>query len=237
MRWRRYVKILGIDTSTNFLALALNDDKKLFEYRLEAGRRISLLLTQTIQRTLDALKWEAGDIDYFACGIGPGSFTGVRMGLATIKGLAWSLHKPVIGISTLDIIARGTGFREGVIFSAIDAKRGLIYCSAYKIKNGTQKRIMPYMLLTEDEFLRKVGPNSMISGDAIALYGESISRQIRGVGILDKDYWYPRPGNIIEIALERIKQAKYGNAFGILPIYLYPKECQIRKTQKKQSKG
>jgi hypothetical protein len=74
-------------------------------------------------------------------------------------------------------------------------------------------------------------------GDAVALYKESISRNIRGPEVLEKDYWYPRPGNIITLARERIKQKKYSNAFQILPIYLYPKECQVRKAQKKKAKG
>ena len=88
------MKILGIDTSTNFLSLALSDEKKTYEYRLEVGRKMSLKLSQTIKRVMDELAWGIAQIDYFACGIGPGSFTGMRIGLATIKGLAWSMRTP-----------------------------------------------------------------------------------------------------------------------------------------------
>lgn len=227
------MKILGIDTSTNFLSLALSDEKKTYEYRLEVGRKMSLKLSQTIKRVMDELAWGIAQIDYFACGIGPGSFTGVRIGLATIKGLAWSMRKPVIGISTLDIIACNAKAQGETVSPVIDAKRNLIYCSAYKIKNGIPKRIMPYMLLTEGQFLEKARPNSIILGDAVALYGEGILRKVKGARVLEKDYWYPRPGNIIELARERIKERKYSNPFEVLPIYLYPKECQVRKTQKK----
>ena len=83
------MKILGIDTTTKFLSLGFYADGKVYEYNLEAGSRLSGLLVPTIERALAALGWDIASIDYFACGIGPGSFTGVRVGLATVKGFAY----------------------------------------------------------------------------------------------------------------------------------------------------
>ena len=225
------MKILALDTTTDFLCLGLSEGEKVYEYRLEAGKKMSLLLASTIERALFALGWKAEDIDYFACGLGPGSFTGVRIGLATIKGLAWPRKKPVIGISTLDIIAKGVEAQGKTIFASVDAKRSLIYCSAYKNSGTGQKRIMPYNLLTLDEFLKKLKPESIIAGDAGALYKEPILRKIKGAVISEKEYWYPKAGSIISLAREKISEKKYTDAFKVLPIYLYPKECQIRKTK------
>jgi tRNA threonylcarbamoyladenosine biosynthesis protein TsaB len=223
------MKILGIDTTTKFLALGIYDNTRICEYNLDLDKQHSSLLIITIKRILDALGWQFKDIDYFACGLGPGSFTGIRVGLATIKGLAWSLNKPVVGISTLDILARNVDTNDRPIVPMIDAKRNLIYCSIYKTKNGRQKRIAPYMLLTEDEFFRKVKPKAIVFADAVDLYKENILRNIKGANILDKDYWYPRGRNIINLAWERIKEKRFSNPFDIRPVYLYPKECQIRK--------
>lgn len=223
------MKILGIDTSTKFLCLGVYDQGKIYEYNLECGRKISALLTITIKRVVKALNWQVNDIDYFACGLGPGSFTGLRITAATIKGMAWSLNKPVLGISSLDILAKNVT-KDGVIVPAIDAKRNLIYCSMYKNKKGILRRTAPYMLLSIDEFLKKVRANSILLGDATALYKEKILKNISGVTILDKDYWQLKGGNIIYLALKRLKDKKINNAFDIKPIYLYPKECQIRKT-------
>ena len=222
------MKILGIDTTTKFLCLGVYDGTRVYEYNLEVGIRLSSLLAITIKRVLDALGWRINDIDYFACGIGPGSFTGIRVGLATIKGLGWSLNKSIVGISTLDILAKGVRGADRFIVSIIDAKRNLVYCSVYKTEDGALRRTAPYMLLTEDEFLKKMRANSIILGDAVDLYKERILKNIKGVNILDKDYWYPRAGNIISLALERIKDRKFISPFDIKPIYLYPKECQIR---------
>jgi len=228
------MKILGIDTSTKFLSLGIYDNGKLYEYNLEVGRRLSFLLSKTIERVLDALGWRAASIDYFACGLGPGSFTGIRIGLATIKGLAWSLDKPVVGISTLDILAKNAKSMGGYIVPIVDAKRSLIYVSNYKTKGGTLKRRSSYMLLNKDEFLKKVKNDTILLGDAIGLYKEDILRQVKGVTILDKDYWYPKGRNIIKLAQERIKDKKFTTASEIKPIYLYPKECQIKKSKVKK---
>lgn len=239
------MKILGIDTSTKFLSIGIYDNAKVYEYNLETGTRLSSLLVETLKRLLDALSWQASDIDYFACGLGPGSFTGIRVGLSTIKGLTYSLHKPIIGIPTLDILAKNVKMTDGYMVPIIDAKRKFIYCSFYKIKNGLLKRTTPYMLLTLDDFFKKIknikpayrqGRHSTsnikhteIFGDAVNLYRQELLRNIRGLVLLDKDYWYPRGHSIIDLAQEKIKDKKFNNPFEVKPIYLYPKECQIRK--------
>jgi tRNA threonylcarbamoyladenosine biosynthesis protein TsaB len=225
------MKILGIDTTTKFSSIGVYDGTKVYAYNLEVGRELSSLLAPTIKRILDTLGWQASDIDYFACGLGPGSFTGMRVGLATIKGLAWSLNKPIIGISTLDILAANIKAVDAKVIPMIDAKRNLIYCSVYKTKGSMQKRITPYLLLTEDEFFKKMKAKSIIFGDAVPFYKEKILRNIKGVTILDRDYWYPQGQNIIELALERIRAKRFSNSFKTKPIYLYPKECQIKNAK------
>ena len=241
------MKILGIDTTTKFLALGIYDGTspvrnikhiaaneivsngaRVYEYSLEVGRRLSVLLVPTIKRVLDALGWQLPDIDYFACGLGPGSFTGVRVGLATIKGMSWAINKPLIGISTLDILARNVRYTDSQIIPIIDAKRSLIYCSIFKNRNGRLNRIKPYMLSSEKELFRNIKANAMIFGDAVDLYKEKILMNIKGATILDKDYWYPKARNIITLAQERIKDKKIDRPFDVKPIYLYPKECQIK---------
>jgi tRNA threonylcarbamoyladenosine biosynthesis protein TsaB len=225
------MKILGIDTTTKYLCLGVYDDGKVYEYNLQLGRKHSTLLVVTIKRVVDALGWRLKDIDYFACGLGPGSFTGVRIGVATIKGLAFSLGKPVVGISTLDVLS-GNIDMDGIIVPAVDAKRNLIYCSMYRRKNGVIKRIAPYMLLSLPEFLKKIKTNSLLFGDALGLYKEQLLLHAKRAVILDKDYWFPRGGNIMYSALERLRGKKINNAFNVTPMYLYPKECQIKSGKK-----
>jgi tRNA threonylcarbamoyladenosine biosynthesis protein TsaB len=223
------MKIIGIDTSTKFLSLGACDGEKVYEYNIDLGTKHSVLLVPTIKRVIDALDWRVQDIDYFACGLGPGSFTGIRVGLATIKGLAWAAKKPVIGVSTLDILAKSVNLPDCVAVPALDAKRGLIYCSVYRIKNRVLKRTQPYMLLSQEKFLEKIRDNVVVFGDAVDLYREKIAMKAAGVSILERDSWYPKGHNIIALALEKIKGRKPVRKTDVEPIYLYPKECQIKK--------
>ena len=222
------MKILGIDTTTKFICLGLYIDGKFYEYNLEVGRQLSGLLVPTIQRVISALGLKIADIDYFACGLGPGSFTGMRIGLATIKGLSVVRQKPVIGISSLDILAKNVLEEDSLIVSANDAKRGLIYCSSYKNEGGVLRRKSEYELLTLDEFINKFNHKPVILGDAVSLYKKEFLSSIKGSRVLDKDHWFLKAHNLIDLALAKIKAKQFNSALTIKPIYLYPKECQIK---------
>jgi len=223
------MKILGIDTTTKFLCLGLYVDGKYYEYSLETGRSLSAVLVPTIQRVLIALGLKIADIDYFSCGLGPGSFTGIRIGLATIKGLSIVRNKPVVGVSTLDILAEEVKLENTLIVPSIDARRGLIYCSSYKREKGGLKRKSKYELLTLEEFLKKFSRKAAVLGDASPLYRDQMLSRIKGVTMLDKDYWFPKPRNLINLTLAKIRAKRVSSAEEIKPIYLYPQECQIKK--------
>lgn len=222
------MKILGIDTTTKILCLGVYADGKLYEYNLEVGRSLSELLAPTIQRVVAAVGLKIADIDYFACGLGPGSFTGMRIGLATVKGLSVARNKPVIGVSSLDILAKNVEPSERLIVTAVDARRGLIYCSSYKYERGLLRRKSEYSLLNLNEFLKKFRAKPVILGDALALYEDKISAGIKGATVLDKDYWGLKAHNLMELALVKIKAKQFTSALNVKPIYLYPKECQIK---------
>jgi tRNA threonylcarbamoyladenosine biosynthesis protein TsaB len=230
------MKILGIDTATQFLSLGIYNNSKIYGYHLEVGKRLSVLLTLTIKRTLEAAGIKLRDIDYFACGLGPGSFTGMRTGLAAIKGLSFALRKPVIGISTLDILAKNALPCDRPIVAIEDARRNLLYCGFFKNKDGILERTKPYGLLDEKGLLKNISPGSIILGDALPIYREKLMRKVRGATFLDKDAWYPKAHHLIALALERIQSKRSDNAFDIKPIYLYPKECQIKKSSKFKEK-
>jgi tRNA threonylcarbamoyladenosine biosynthesis protein TsaB len=223
------MQILAIDTSSKIFCLALLKEGRIYECNLEIGRKLSTLLSVIIKRSLDAAKIRLKDLDYLACGIGPGSFTGIRTGVAAVKGIGFALNKPIVGISSLDILAQNFDRDEGIVFPIIDARRGLVYCSAYEAKKGSLKRIMPYLLISRDELFKRAKAGSIFLGDAVALYKDEIMHRLKGAIVLDKDYWFPRGSHIITLALKKIGEKKITNAFDIQPLYLYPKECQIKE--------
>lgn len=223
------MKILGIDTSTDFLHIALFDDGKVYEYSLETKKKLSELLDVTIKRLLDAVGWSFSDIDYFACGVGPGSFTGIRVGIAAIKGMSWALSKPVIAVSSLDILAKNCASQGEKIVAAIDARRGLVYCALYVTKNGRLKRASKYLLVSVKELCRLVKTKAVFLGSGALLYRQEITKSVRQARILDRDYNHLRPHNIINLALEKIRAKSAQDTFTVQPIYLYPQDCQVKK--------
>ena len=213
------------------MCIAVSDASgKVYELRLEAGKKLATILAPNIKRVLDALSLSPKDVDYFACATGPGSFTAAYIiGLSTIKALAFASHKPVIGISSLDILAMNAAPSQGMICPIVDAKRGLVYYSLYKAKPEL-KKVLPYKLSAPEEIPKaKLTSSCVFLGDAVKLYKDRISAGIKGAEFLDEEFSYPRPGNIITLARQRVGSKQQVSSFKLEAIYLYPKECQISK--------
>ena len=118
------MRILAIDTSTRFLSVAVADGgRALASHHREAHMKHSSQLVPVIEKVLKKSGIGLGGIDGFAVSIGPGSFTGLRIGVTTIKALAFSLKKPVAAVPTLDAIAEGVKGFAGIICPILDAKK------------------------------------------------------------------------------------------------------------------
>ncbi|MFY9402774.1 MAG: tRNA (adenosine(37)-N6)-threonylcarbamoyltransferase complex dimerization subunit type 1 TsaB [Candidatus Omnitrophota bacterium] len=223
------MRILALDTTTPFFSLAIYDNGKVYEYNLKTKVRLSKLLAPIVKSCLDALNLKPLDIDYFAVGAGPGSFTGIRLGLSFVKGLGLALKKPLISFSTLDIMALNCRLTDKKIMPAIDAKRALIYTCEYRYKNEKISRFSPYLLIGLKDFLKRINSPSVVFGDALYPYKDEILRKSSKVSFLDRDLWYPKAHNIITLALERISKEKKRSNLSIKPIYLYPDDCQVKR--------
>lgn len=218
------MKILAIDTSSKFLSIALGDGKDTIkEENYLLDRRHSSLLIPKIKEMLDGSGLSINKINTFVCGLGPGSFTGLRIGVSAVKGLGLALKKPCIGIASIDAIALNAD--SGMIVPIIDAKRENVYSAIYEKKNGRIIRKTDYLLIKVDKLLKKVKKDAIFLGDGISIYKDKIGRGI----FLEEKYWYPKAGNLIKLALPKIKRTKKCDLAKLEPIYLYPKDCQVKK--------
>ncbi len=235
------MKILAIDTTTDMLCIGLSGGGRDMEYDLLAGRKHAALCLVTVKRMLAGTGWKMREIDYFACGLGPGSFTGIRTGVAVVKGMAWAVKKPVAGVPSLDILARNAletreSFGEeaagqgGRVVAVSDARRGMLYASVYRREENSLRRISPYMLLPPRDLLKRIKDGSIILGDGVPLLQEALRGAGKRVRILDKDYWRLQSRHLLSLAEEMIAAGKVTDALRLKPVYLYPKECQIRRT-------
>ncbi len=245
------MNLLAIDTSSDYLSLAvMKDGKVAASLHRRCAMAHSSMLIPMIDRLLKKSRLRAGEIDYFAISIGPGSFTGLRIGVTTVKGLAYSLKKRIVAVPTLDVIARNVKNFRGMICPVLNARKNKVYACIYKSDGKNIKRASKYLLLSVNELMERtkrygevlflddgvLGPspaNSLTPGgirikSASQILGPS-SAPIRRVLRIKfaSQIWYPRARVVAELALAEIAKKNFVKPEDLEPLYLYSKECDI----------
>jgi len=187
-------KILAVDTSSNVLSVALcSGTDAIFEVNLDGEPRHSEFLIDLIQEGLKRLKIKKQDLDCLIWGLGPGSFTGLRIGLSALKGFHLGLKKKSFGGSSLDLIALGAGMMDGELAVCVNARRERIYTAVYQFKHGVVKKVLRDSLLSFDELIGKLSPETVITGDALNAYGQALKTKMgKEMLFLKPIFWYPR---------------------------------------------
>ena len=223
------MNILAIDTSSKFISLVIaRDGNILVRFFEPLGRELSAKLVPVIDSSLKKAKLSLANIDYFGAGLGPGSFTALRIGLAAMKGLVFPFNKPIAGVSSLDVLA-GSIKEEGIVCPVVDARRGLVYSAIYEANAIRRGR---YLLVTIEELLKRIKIKKKITflGDALPLYQGIIRDKLgKRCEFAKEDAWYPLPENLLERVREKIRSGKLTDSYKLVPLYLYPKECQVEK--------
>lgn len=221
------MKILAIDTSTDYLSLAiLKNGKVLTKFHKRADMKHSILLVPMIDKLLKKSKIKIQDVDCFAVSVGPGSFTGLRIGVTVVKGLAYSLKKKVVAVPTLDVIADNAKSFKGVICTVLDARKNKVYACLYKSDGKTIKRVSKYMLLPIADLSKRLKRYGKVIflGDAISSPGLEINFQSRTGCNID---WHPRAEVAAYIASKYFEKNKFVRPEALEPMYIYSKECDL----------
>lgn len=248
------MKILAIDTSTKFLSLAIAEkDEILVSFHRDLERQHCARLIPEIDRLLKKAKLKLRDIDFIAFSKGPGSFTALRIGAATVKGIALATKIKIVGVPTLDVLAQGRFLRQSencpqgtkkgtllrlasepsLIVPVVDAKRGNVYASVYSFKNGRLRRYMKYSVLPAAELLKKVKGDAVFLGDGLIPYRKEIEDnfKFKAEFAAEKD-WYPRAVTVAKLGYELAKKKRFEEPDKFVPMYLYPRDVQVRGKMK-----
>ena len=138
------MKILALDSTAKVASVALCEDGLLLgELTLNNGNTHSQTLLPMVEFLLNKFELSPADIDLFAAAVGPGSFTGVRIGAATVKGLAFGRKAPCAGVSTLEALAYNLCDHNGLICPVMNARRQQVYTALFRAKDGVLERLMP----------------------------------------------------------------------------------------------
>ena len=170
------MKILALDTATQSCSVAIVDDGSLLAELTRVNIKThSPHLMDLINTVCSMANLKAGDVDGFAVTIGPGSFTGLRIGISTVKGLAFSFCKPVIGVSSLDALAWQCAQSAYLICPLLDARKKEVYACRYHFKNNELQKDGSEKVVSPTEAVRGIREPSIFVGNAVQLYRENIS--------------------------------------------------------------
>ena len=224
------MKILGIETSSPFFSVAVADGPRLLSCRRSEGQgRPSLLLIDMVQAALEEAAAELEGLDGFAISIGPGSFTGLRIGVMTVKTLAWALKKPVLPVSSLEVMACNVRDSGQTVVPFVDARKGNVYRASFAPDGmGKLRRTAPDELLRPEEALRRFPEPALLLGDGLKRYAEMVwALSSAGVQPAAPELWVPRAEILCEIAAARWPEGKVDDPHRLVPQYLYSQESDI----------
>ena len=231
------MKILGIDTSTPIGSVALIDGESLVaEHTLNIVKAHSSRLMPAIDTVL---KWgdiTAEELDGCAVGIGPGSFTGIRIGIATIKSLCYALDKPIVGVSTLEAIAYNLRWTEGLICPILDARRNESYGAIFRGGDEWQRLTDDWCLpieavLAEIETGRSLLPESengrtrllqcTFVGDGLERYADAVQAALgEEIRFADAIFNAPRGATVAHLGAQRLQNGDSDNYWTLVPNYV-----------------
>lgn len=227
------MKILALETATIAGSVAVIDDNKglIGEVRVDVKVAHSERVMPSVEWLLSASGLSIDDIDAFGISIGPGSFTGLRIGLSTAKGLAFSTGKPLVPVKTLDAFARTLTYCSYTICPMLDARKNEVYAGLYKWEDGLCKKIMPETAISPEELLNEIkgsGP-ILFTGDGTLKYRELIEKTLEKDAVFAPSYrMSPAASSVAEIAFETLEKGVLPDPVGIVPFYIRRSEAEVR---------
>ncbi len=233
------MKVLAIDTSTYVMGVAFVDgDVVLGEIVTNLKKNHSLRLMPAIEQLMKEVGMTPDELERIVVGHGPGSYTGVRIGVTTAKSLAFALNIPIVGVSTLEMLAQNGRFFDGWICPFIDARRGQVYTGLYKASGTKILAQQPDQLVLMEEWLEKLkitNQRVLFLSNDLPLHKETIER------ILGKKAVFPvlsmQNPRSSELALLGIEKEPEQSVHTFVPQYLQLAEAEAKWLKENSDKN
>jgi tRNA threonylcarbamoyladenosine biosynthesis protein TsaB len=229
------MRVLGIDTSTSWGTIGLiAGEQILCEYSLEGKASHSERILKTIDRVLGDCGVSMGEIDGFAISIGPGSFTGLRIGVSSVKGLAFATGKPVAGVSSLDALAHNARYFPDLICPMLDARKGEVYTALYRnAEKGRLTKLVPEMAIKPIKLLEEINGETLFLGNGVYSYGDLICSTLKGLAHIAASPFNLIHGIVVaQLGRQKLEKGEYLNLEGFTPQYLRKSEAELKWNEK-----
>lgn len=239
------MKVLGLDTSTAWLSAAVLDDHRVAAECVRESARAhdrrpgrsnhAEVLIPLVEEALRRAGTDFSSLSLLGVAVGPGSFTGLRIGISTVKGLAYGSGTPVVGVRTLEAMAYGAppGDGAGFVCPLMDARKGEVYAALYRRAASTFQCLIEDCLAEPETMFRQVdaaaeGP-CLFVGDGVRAYADRIARCTRGRGRIADGRGGPSTAvSVARIAQRRLPAAGAADAASLAPRYIRPPDAAAR---------
>jgi tRNA threonylcarbamoyladenosine biosynthesis protein TsaB len=224
------VIILGIETSTEQVGCAIGGQEGvLAAFQAARGRRHAETITPAIEFVCAQAQIELTRVSTVAVGLGPGLFTGLRVGIATGKAIALALRVPMVGIPSLDLLAYAVRQSPKLIVPVIDAKRGEVFSALYRHVPGGVQRLSGFDVMSPDDLASDLvarGEECLLVGDGAARYAEVFADNDQ-IELGTAGTAYPSPTSLVELAHPRALREEFVQPSEIEPLYVRSADARI----------
>jgi tRNA threonylcarbamoyladenosine biosynthesis protein TsaB len=230
------LNILAFESSAKAAGAALlRDGLLLGEYMQDSGQTHSRTLLKMAEDLIANCDLTPRDVDAVAVADGPGSFTGIRIGVAAAKGFAWGRELPLYGVSTLEAMALGAALADGTWCACMDARRSQVYTARFSYEDGRLTRRSEDAALSVGELgqsLRDAEKPVFLVGDGAALCYNTLSAEISGLRLLPEHLRMQRASGVALAAWQRICAGEEGSALTLQPNYLRMSQAERVRLEK-----
>ena len=232
------MKILGIDTSTMAANVAvLEDDKLICEYTINTKKTHSQKLMPMIENILKLSDLDIKEIDAIAICVGPGSFTGLRIGMATAKAMAHENNIPLIGVNSLEILGANMDLCNRNICSILDAQRNQVYMNKYILKDDKITELEEISIKPIDELLEEISSSNedwVLVGEAVYKYKEKIE-EISNITIPSPANNITKASTLCFVARDKmLANDQVYNCYNINPMYIRKSQAEEQYEEKQK---
>lgn len=227
--------VVGIDTSTAQVSVAIGTEREVLGRIQVAGRARQEVVTPALRRLLDWTGVDLGHVGGFAVGVGPGLFTGLRVGVETAKTLAQVVKAPIVGLVSLDVLAYAVRFTPRAIVSVIDARRGEVFWARYRQVPGGVMRETPYAVARPEALgaeLMAAPEEMLLVGDGAMLYREALEELGAHAEFASAASAHPDAAQLVELAVPRFLREEHDRLFDVVPMYLRKSDAEIAWDQR-----
>lgn len=229
------MKILAIETSTMLGGIAIMDESLLIaESRLNVKSTHSERLMTEIEHCLKQSGVKISDIDVFAVAAGPGSFTGLRIGLSTVKGFSYATGKPIVSVPTLEALAWNFPYSKYPVCTMLDARKKEVYAALFKWEGVNLIRLIGETSAKPEEFIRNSlsvthDDKFIFAGEGAALYRDKIIEALGEKAIFaSPEKTVPSPANVAVLGLKKAEAGEFSEPVSLTPMYIRKSEAEVK---------